>query len=135
MFYAESKRKPPEIQIAPLIDCVFLLLIFFMSTTVFPETAGIEVEKPKAVTGKALPKEHMLLAVSSAGECFYGGRQRSLDEISEIIKAELAAKPGCAVIVQPDRKSLTDHLVRVLDTARKAGARNISIATKPVDSE
>lgn len=135
MFYVETKRKAPQIQIAPLIDCIFLLLIFFMSTTVFPETAGIEVEKPKAVTGKALPKDRMLFAVSKTGDCYYDGRQRSLDEISEIIKAELAAKPACAVIVQPDRNSLTDHLIRILDTARKAGARNISIATKVVENE
>ncbi len=131
MFYRETTRKPPQMQIAPLIDCIFLLLIFFMSTTVFPETAGIEVEKPKAVTGKALPKEHMLFAVSSKGEYYFGGRERSLDEIAEIIKAELAATPASVVIVQPDKRSLTDHLVRFLDTARKAGARNLSIATKP----
>ena len=116
---------------APLIDCVFLLLIFFMTTTVFPENAGIDVDKPKAVTGKALPKEHILFAVSKSGEYYHEGRQRTIDEITEIIKAETAARPNSAVIAQPDKRALTDHLIRFLDTARQAGARNISIATEP----
>jgi len=131
MFYTGKKPKAPQLQMAPLIDCIFLLIIFFMTTTVFPETAGIEVDKPKAVTGKALPKEHILLAVSPSGEYWYQGRTRTLDEITEIIKAELAARPASTVIIQPDKRSLTDHVIRLLDTARKAGARGLSIATKP----
>lgn len=131
MFYAAKKNKGPEIMMAPLIDCVFLLLIFFMTTTVFPENAGIEVDKPKAVTGRALPKDHVLFALSREGGYFHEGRQRSLDEVTEIIKAEVAVKPASAVILQPDSRSITDNLVRFLDTARKAGARNISIATEP----
>ena len=131
MFYAGKKKKGPEIMMAPLIDCVFLLLIFFMTTTVFPENAGIEVDKPKAVTGRALPKDHVLFALSREGGFFHEGRQRSLDEVTEIIKAEVAVKPASAVILQPDKRSMTDNLVRFLDTARKAGARNISIATEP----
>jgi len=131
MFYAGKKKKGPEIMMAPLIDCVFLLLIFFMTTTVFPENAGIEVDKPKAVTGRALPKDHVLFAMSREGGYFHEGRQRSLDEVTEIIKAEVAIKPASAIILQPDKRSLTDNLVRFLDTARKAGARNISIATEP----
>jgi biopolymer transport protein ExbD len=131
MFYAGKKKKGPEIMMAPLIDCVFLLLIFFMTTTVFPENAGIEVDKPKAVTGRALPKDHVLFALSREGGFFHEGRQRSLDEVTEIIKAEVTVRPASAVILQPDKRSMTDNLVRFLDTARKAGARNISIATEP----
>lgn len=131
MFYAGKKRKTPDIMMAPLIDCVFLLLIFFMTTTVFPENAGIEVDKPKAVTGRALPKEHILFAVSKNGEYYHEGRQRSIDEITEIIRVEIAARPDSAIIAQPDKRSFTDHLILFLDTARKAGAKNISIATEP----
>ena len=135
MFYKATKRSKPQILLAPLIDCLFLLLIFFMSTTVFPENAGIEVEKPKAETGKSLPKEHIIFAVSRDGNYYYAGNRRSLAEISEIIKSEITMKPGSTVIVQVDKQSIADNLIQILDTARKARAKNIAIATKPAEEK
>jgi biopolymer transport protein ExbD len=135
MFYVSKKRRGPQMLIAPLIDCVFLLLIFFMSTTVFPDNAGIKVEKPEAETGKPLTTEHMLIAISKDGEYYYKGNVRSIEEIREIIKAEVAVRPEREIIVQVDRNTVTDHLIRILDVARIAKARNIAIATKQIEEK
>ncbi len=121
--------------IAPLIDCVFLLLIFFMSTTVFPDNAGIKVEKPEAETGKPLTTEHLLIAISKDGEYYYKGAIRPIEEIKEIIKAEIAISPEREIIIQVDRNTITDHLIRVLDAARVSKAKNIAIATKQVEEK
>ena len=131
MFYKGTKRREPRMLIAPLIDCIFLLLIFFMSTTVFPENAGIKVDKPEAKSGKPLSAKHMLFAISKDGTYYYKGSDRSIDEIREIIKAETGIQPDRAIIIQVDRDTITDHLIRILDAARVANAKNISIATKP----
>lgn len=131
MYYRAKKRKGPEIMIAPLIDCILFLLFFFIATTVFPENLGIQVEKPKAATGKALPKNSLVFAVSKGGEYYFSGDVRTPEEIGEIIRMHVGGSPDAAVVVQVDRQSVTDSLVRFLDMARKAGAKSISIATKP----
>lgn len=135
MFYKSRKRRGPQMLIAPLIDCVFLLLIFFMSTTVFPDNAGIKVDKPEAETGKPLTTEHMLIAISKDGEYYYKDKVRSIEEIRQIIKAEVAVRPEREIIVQVDRNTVTDHLIRILDAARVSKAKNIAIATKQIGEE
>src|SRR5690606_23720832 len=64
-----------EINISPLIDVVFILLIFFIVTTVFVEETGIEVEKPRAATQTDIQKNSILIGITSAGQVFYGGRE------------------------------------------------------------
>ncbi len=134
MFYTAKKKNGPDIQMAPLIDIVFLLLIFFMVSTVFPENVGVDVEKPDAATAVPLPKEHLLFAITRQGNYYYGGKEASLEEIAAVIKAETAQNPGIAVIAEVDRQAVTGDLIRFLDEARKAGGRNISIATSDEES-
>ncbi|MDH4185189.1 MAG: biopolymer transporter ExbD [Nitrospinota bacterium] len=131
MFYIPRPRKKPEIAMAPLIDMVFLLLIFFMVATVFPDKVGVKVEKPEADTSKALPKDNMLFAIDKDGALWHSERTISFEEAESIIAAGMMARPGMAVIVEPDKVSLSGALVLFLDKARKAGAKNISIATRP----
>ncbi len=135
MFHKVKKRKGPEIMLAPLIDAILFLLFFFIATTVFPENLGIQVEKPKAATGKALPKNSLLFAVSKEGGYYFDGAIREPEEVGEIIRSRISATPETSVVVQVDRQSVTDNLVRFLDMARKAGAKSISIATKSEDEK
>lgn len=119
-------------QLAPLIDMVFLLLIFFMVATIFPEDHGIEVEKPNAENPSRLPRQNLLFLVSETGEIWFSGRQVGLEEVSKIVESELVIKPDAMVVVDVDRKSVTDNLIRFLDQARKGGARNLAIGTKKI---
>jgi biopolymer transport protein ExbD len=133
MYYVRKKHRPPEIQMAPLIDMVFLLLIFFMVATVFPENSGVEVEKPRSSTSKPLIKGSLLFAITEDGDCYHSGAQVSLGRVSEIIRGGAMEKPDVSVIIEIDRKAITDHLIKFLDTAREAGARNIAVATRYPD--
>jgi biopolymer transport protein ExbD len=130
MFYKPKRRKPPEIMIAPLIDCILFLLFFFIATTVFPENLGISVEKPKAVSGKELPKVRLIFAVSKDGDYFFGGNKLAPSQVRDVIMAS----PGASVIVHADRQSRTDNLVGFLDAARQGGAHSISIATSKAEN-
>ena len=115
---------------APLIDMIFLLLVFFMVATVFPDNVGVDVEKPEADTAKALQKEHLLFAITKQGAIWHSEKEITLDETLTILSAATRIKPDTAVIVQPDKKAETQYLVAFLDMARKAGATNIAIATE-----
>ncbi len=135
MYNVRKKTRPPEIQMAPLIDMVFLLLIFFMVATVFPENPGVEVEKPRSTTAKPLTKGSLLFAITSEGENYYAGAKITPERASEIIRNAVAEKSGVSVIIEVDRRAMTDHLIRFLDTAREAGANNIAIATRQPETK
>ena len=67
-----------EINLSPMIDCIFILLIFFIVTTVFVQEAGIDVDKPEASNSTPLPKNSILIAITETGQIFHGGKEISL---------------------------------------------------------
>jgi len=119
------------IDISPLIDCVFILLIFFIVTTVFVEETGIEVDKPQAAASVQLEKTSILLALSKNGEVVYGKREIGLRGVQPLVKRLLQGdKKETPVIVQADSEAESGLLVQVIDEAKLAGAIKVSVATK-----
>lgn len=116
------------IDLSPLIDVVFILLIFFIVTTVFIKETGIDVEKPEAVTTQELENELILLAVTPSGEVFYDHSNIGVAGIRSTVSALLLIQER-PVVIQADRQVTTDLLVRVMDEVDLAGAESVSIAT------
>ncbi len=117
------------IDMSPLIDCVFILLIFFIVTTVFVEETGVEVDKPQAASASQLEKTSILIAVTDEGAVVYGGREIGVNGVQPLVKRMLQ-KEDIPVIVQADRASQSGVLVRVIGEAKLAGATKVSIAAK-----
>jgi biopolymer transport protein ExbD len=117
-----------SIDLSPLIDVVFILLIFFIVTTAFIKETGIKVEKPKAVTAQKLENELILLAVTPAGEVIYDHTNVGVSGVRSTVSALMTIKAR-PVVIQADRKVTTDLLVRVMDEAKLGGAESISIGT------
>lgn len=118
-----------EIDMSPLIDCVFILLIFFIVTTVFVEETGVDVDKPQAASAVQLEKTSILLAITPKGEVVYGGRDVGVSGVRGIVK-RLTQKDDIPVIIQADVKAQAGLLVRVIDEAKLGGAVKVSLATK-----
>jgi biopolymer transport protein ExbD len=116
------------IDISPLIDCVFILLIFFIVTTVFVEESGVEVDKPQAASSVQLEKTSILIALTSKGEVVYGGREIGIGGIQPLVRRMLQ-KEEIPVIIQADAAAPSGLLVRIIDEAKLAGAVKVSIAT------
>jgi biopolymer transport protein ExbD len=116
------------VDISPLIDCVFILLIFFIVTTTFVEETGVEVDKPQAASSVQLEKTSILLAITDKGEVVYGGREIGLAGVQPLVK-RMMQKEEVPVIVQADQNVKSGLLVRVIDEAKLAGAQKVSIAT------
>jgi len=135
MFYATKVKARPSFILAPFIDVVFLLLIFFMVATVFPENDGVDVQKPKSDSAKALPNEALLFLLTKEGDIYYDQQALSRDELRRIVADGVTARPDVAVIVKADTDSATGDLVLFLDEARRAGAENISIAAELADKK
>lgn len=117
------------IDMSPLIDCVFILLIFFIVTTVFVEETGIEVDKPQAASASDLDSNSILLAISEDGDVVYAKQNIGVNGVQSVVKRMLTAEPGLPVIIQADRNSDSGTLVRVIDEAKIAGATKVNLAT------
>lgn len=121
------------IDMGPMIDCVFILLIFFIVTTSFVEETGVEVDKPQAASSVHLEKTSLLIALTAKGEVVYGGREIGFGGIQPLVKRMLQ-KEDIPVIIQADTNAQSGLLVRIIDEAKLAGAIKVSVATRKVQN-
>jgi len=124
-----------DINISPLIDLVFLLLIFFMVTTSFVRETGVDINRPSALTAETKKQGDILIGVTADGRIFMEKRQIDIRMIHVHVARYLAEHPDAAVIIVADRASRTGDLIRVMDQCRLAGAKKISIAASKASKE
>lgn len=123
-----EESKGQELDLAPLLDVVFILLIFFIVTTVFVKETGVDVDKPTAVSTKQLQKSVLMLAITDINEVIYAGTNIGIKGVRSTITQAIRSKMK-PLVIQADKKVPTDLLVKVLDQAKLAGIKNVSIAT------
>ncbi len=117
-----------EINISPLIDMVFILLIFFIVTTVFVEETGVDVDKPQAASAQQLEKNSILIAITAKNQIVYGGREIGIAGVRPLV-SRLTTRDDMPVIIQADGASQAGMLVRVIDECKLGGAKNVSLAS------
>ena len=125
----DSSGKIDEINVSPLIDIVFILLIFFIVTTVFVEETGVEVQRPRATSAVDLAKDSILIAITPEGKIVYGSREIGVKGVRGIVKRLLQQDSDLPVIIQADKAASVDLYTRVHDEAALAGAKSIHLAT------
>lgn len=125
-----SRNQGSEINIAPLIDLIFLLLIFFIVTTSFVKETGIEVDRPTASTGDLKEKGSILIGVDAAGGVFMEKEAIDIRSVRARVERALAEMPDASVVIVSDRKTDTGVVVELLDQCRLARAKDVSIATR-----
>jgi biopolymer transport protein ExbD len=122
------------VDISPLIDCIFILLLFFIVTTSFVKEVGVEVDKPQAASAQKLERNSIMLAVTQEGQVIYGGEELGLSGVRTLVKRMLR-KEDLPVIVKTDRLTPSWLLVKVIDEAKLGGAQRVSIATLKGDED
>ncbi len=125
-----ARRQATELNMAPLIDMVFILLIFFLVTTSFVKEAGIEVSRPTASTAAVQPKATVIIAIDKSNRVFMDRREIDVRAVRANVERALAENPDGAVVVVADRESSTGVAIQVMDGCRLAGARNVSLAAR-----
>lgn len=119
----------PEITMAPLIDVVFLLLIFFMVTTVFPENRGLVIEKPESQQSEPLSMKKITFVVSQEGDIRFRDKSITTKDVKRLVQEQLKAAPDTAVLLQVDKRAATDIFIKVLDACKAGGVKQVGIAT------
>jgi biopolymer transport protein ExbD len=123
-----SSRTTPGLDMAPLIDMVFILLIFFLVNTSYVKETGIEVSRPTASTATVENKTAVLIAIDPQHRIFMEQREIDLRAVRANVERNLAENPEAAVIVVADKASSTGTAIQVMDGCRMAGANNVSLA-------
>jgi len=119
-----------EINMTPLIDMVFILLIFFIVTTSFVNETGVDVNRPSAETAVNKELANIMVAITSSGEINIGGRIVDRRAVRANIERLHAENPEGSVIIIADKDAKTGLLIEVMDQARLAGIANVSIAAE-----
>jgi len=125
-----NNRATVELNIAPLIDMVFILLIFFLVTTSFVKETGVEVDRPTAATAVSQSKATILIGIDAADRVYFDHREVDVRAVRANVERALAENPEGAVVVVADRASTTGTAIQVMDGCRLAGAANVSLAAR-----
>ncbi|HBF63144.1 MAG: biopolymer transporter ExbD [Gammaproteobacteria bacterium] len=116
--------------LTPMLDVVFIMLIFFIVTATFIKQAGIEVLRPDALTAEQKPTVAILIAVGPTGEIWIDKKRVDPTSVRAHIERLHAENPKGGLVVQADRKSTNEKLMAVLNAARAAGMREVAISTE-----
>lgn len=118
------------IDMTPMLDVVFIMLIFFIVTASFVKEAGIDVNRPEAATAVKQDRANILIAISDTGEIWINKRRVDIRAVQANIERLHAENPQGTVVIQADQKSTTDTLIKVMDASRAAGVFEVSIAAQ-----
>lgn len=119
-----------DINLTPMLDVVFIMLIFFIVTATFIKEAGIEVNRPDAQTAVKQEKANILIAIGPNDDIWIDRRQVDVRSVRPNIERLHAENPQGSVVIQADKQSKTDTLIQVMDASRQAGVYNVSIAAQ-----
>ena len=133
-FNSPQHKRKPSINITPLIDVMFLLLIFFMVSSTFREDLAIDITLPKAESAAIQDITAKEIVVDRAGVAYFEGRAVSEQELREALAAVLADDPGAALVLRADGQADFGRVLRVIDIARDLKVENLIIPTDLLES-
>ncbi|GAB3028298.1 ExbD/TolR family protein [Bowmanella dokdonensis] len=118
------------IDLTPMLDVVFIMLIFFIVTASFVKEAGIDVNRPEAATAVKKDRANILIAISEKNEIWINKRRVDERAVQANIERLYAENPQGSVVIQADKKATTEMLIKVMDASRAAGVFDVSIAAQ-----
>jgi len=123
------EEESEEINLTPMLDVVFIMLIFFIVTATFIKEAGIQIERPDTVSADTQEDAAILIAISADDEIWIDRKEREPRSIREVIERLHAENPKGSVVIQADEDSTNEMLVIIMEAAKAAGVTNVAIAS------
>ena len=127
-----AAKDEPEINITPMLDIVFIMLIFFIVTTTFVRETGVTVDKPEALTAEPRPQGNVLIGVDSDNGIWMNGSQIELSDVRTLVQRARAENPEGSVILISDKGARTGTLVEVMDQVQAAGVSRMAISAEQI---
>ena len=119
------------IDLTPMLDVIFIMLIFFIVTTSFVRESGIKVNRPSAQTAVKQERSSILIAISPEGEIWIDKQRVDIRSLRTVIQKLKSENPEAAVVIQADRDARAGLMVQAMDQARLAGVPDVAVAATP----
>ena len=129
--HARPQDDDDEIGLTPMLDIVFIMLIFFIVSTSFVKEPGIDPQRPQAETADAKTRGNILIAISPADAIWMNKKRIQLTDVRPLVEAAVAENPESSVVIVADRQASTGMVIDLMDRARVAGVANVSLAAEP----
>ena len=127
----QNRDEDMDINITPMLDIVFIMLIFFIVTTSFVKETGIDPKRPIAETATAKPRGNILIGVDTGGQIWMNNRQIELSQVRQLVEDAVAETPESSVVLVSDETSPTGVLIDIMDQVRLSGVTDISVSAIP----
>jgi len=135
MRLARRETKKARIEIIPMIDTIFFLLVFFMMATLsMSHDSGLPVNLPKAATGQQPPSESAAVTIGADGKVTIDKQETAREQIGDVLKSRLLNNPELLVLINADERVEHGLVIDIMDQARQAGVVKMAIAVKPKES-
>ena len=131
MKFHRRRKVETLFNIAPLVDCVFLLLIFFLLTSSFIEEAGIEIELPESARAAAIEEKGVVISLSEGGNLLVNGQPTTIGKLRAAVTAAAARTGKDRAVLRADREVRLGLLTRVMDAVKAAGIKGLDVQTMP----
>ncbi len=128
--HKKSRSDDSDINLTPMLDVVFIMLIFFIVTATFIKEAGIDIFRPEAETDITKPLVSVLVAISASGEIWIDQNRVAPEALRVYIERVHSENPKGGLVVQADRGSKAERLMQVLEAARAAGIADVAVSTE-----
>ena len=125
-----GQEEEASIDLTPMIDVTFIMLIFFIVTATFVKETGIDVNRPEAQTAVVKEKANILIAIDANDQIWIDRRKVDIRSVRPNIERLHAENPQGSVVIQADKESKTETLISVMDASRQAGVYNVAIAAQ-----
>lgn len=127
----QRNRRPPEINIVPLVDVLVVLIFFFLVSMQFRNLTTLQLELPEIETaGKEQPKQQVEIAITEAGEIYFNGAAVTPETLAERLKLVARVDPATPVLIMADQSSFLKHTTLVMDLCRKEGLQSLRLQSR-----
>lgn len=129
-FSSAAQSAEDDVNVTPLLDIVFIMLIFFIVTATFVKEPGVQIDRPEAATAEQQKLVSILVAITPENEIYINKQKVGLDGVKAAVEKLRRENPKGGAVIQADRDSNTRYLVEVLNQMRAAGVTNVAVSAE-----
>ncbi len=124
------RQEEAQVDLTPMLDIVFIMLIFFIVTSTFVRESGIEVDKPQATNVVNQKDVGIFIAVTADNDVYIDKKMVDIERVQAGLEAMLLDKPESSLVIQADERAFSGTVIQVMDAAKGAGIEKIAIAAE-----
>ena len=128
MFKSKSKRRKAGLSLAPMLDMIFILLIFFVVSTTFSKLPGVLINRPDASKSDKLPPNNLMIGITKSGDIYINKKMYTKETLIAKLRLKAAANPKITVLIIADEDSILKHSIMVMDLCKQVGIENVALA-------